>query len=120
MRLFEIAIAICLLTYIASILSPSREPSPLIELCPILVLVLVAFHVKEEGYRLQMFPAYFLSVACITYQLAPRFADIQNQYLLGVASLGLLAVAVVLSTVFPVFELPAPTGPNAVGTDVRY
>jgi predicted dienelactone hydrolase len=85
------------------------------------VLALVAFlvHVVFEGARWQMIPAYLvcggLGIYCLT--------DLsQRNHLNLAASLGamtLLSSSVVLATVLPVFSLPAPNGPNAIGTVTR-
>jgi dienelactone hydrolase len=120
MRVLELSIAIGLLAYIVHILSPHRADYFWFAFVPLLCLPVAALHFLVEGYRWQMLPAYLLLCVCILCALARGTVDVQTQYIAGLVALCCLGLAIFLSTLFPVFQLPAPTGPHAVGTQVRH
>jgi predicted dienelactone hydrolase len=99
---------------------------------PSLAVLLVLAHLVLEGYRWQMVPAYAL--AGLTF-LPTVGAIMQGTDLKGEPSsrgrraltiigtvLGLLVlvIAAALPALFPIFRLPEPTGPHAVGTRYFY
>ena len=55
-----------------------------------------------------MLPAYCLVIALLLYECARLLCSYRAPFLAGVAGLTLELVAIVLSTVLPVFKLPAP------------
>jgi predicted dienelactone hydrolase len=98
----------------------ARRPWPVwMNGCVVLALVAFLVHVMFEGARWQMIPAYLvcsgLGVYCLT--------DLSHRNHLNlIASLGamtLLLSSALLATVLPVFSLPAPNGPYAIGTVTR-
>jgi dienelactone hydrolase len=84
------------------------------------ILVLLAVHVFYEGAHWQMIPAYLGAVAlCLAAWLLPGPARFPS--LLIASSLLLLSgLSVGFSFVLPIFHLPQPTGPYAVGTTTLY
>jgi predicted dienelactone hydrolase len=83
--------------------------------------------VLVEGYRWQMIPAYALSGLLFLVWLLQTIVPagtalgggLDNRLAAGLAiGLGVLglAVSIVLPIVLPVFRLPPPTGPYAIGT----
>jgi predicted dienelactone hydrolase len=132
MRIFEIlTMASLLLTFIGYLLPRSKRPRWMAFL-PGLALLLVLLHLITEGCRWQMVPAYALTA--LTFLATVRDimsgADAQaktpsrGRRALGVVAIisGLLvlAIAVALSVLFPVFRLPEPTGEYAIGVRDLY
>jgi predicted dienelactone hydrolase len=132
MRLFE---TLTLITLLLSLLSffVSRGKRPRwMAFLPSLAVLLVLAHLVLEGYRWQMVPAYVLTV--LTFLSTVR-AIMQGTDLMGkpssrgrraltiigtVLDLLVLIVAAALPALLPVFRLPEPTGPYAVGTRYFY
>jgi predicted dienelactone hydrolase len=72
-----------------------------------------------EGAHWQMMPAYIaIVILCIaTWKInVPRRAKIVTSYL----ALFLVATSILFSYLLPMFSLPRPTGPYAVGTSILY
>jgi len=107
--------------YLLHLLSPDRTEYGWISWCLWLCVPILAWHLHAEGYRWQMLPVYIVLAAGIVSQMLPGLmTDPELQYATAVLMLGVLGGGIVLSTVFPVFQLPAPTGPYQVGTQVRH
>jgi predicted dienelactone hydrolase len=132
MRLFE---TLTLITLLLSLLSffVSRGKRPRwMAFLPGLAVLLVLAHLALEGYRWQMVPAYTLTA--LTFLATVRGimpgADPQGKpfsrgrrasTIIGtVLGLLVLVVAAALPALFPIFRLPEPTGPYAVGTRYFY
>ena len=120
MRPLEIVLVLVLLLSSLQMLSPLRYRRIWISVAPIAAVVTTLCHVAGEGYRWQMFSAYALVGILILYRLLGWPPGIRASLLVGVAGLGMIGVAILLSTALPVFELPAPSGPYPVGTQSRY
>src|ERR1700694_5861812 len=120
MRALELSIVLSLVVYLVYLLSPLRGDYIWLSYVPLLCLPVVAFHLLLEGYRWQMLPVYLLLCASVLYALAAPLKDAQLQYLAGLIALGCLGLGIILTTVFPVFQLPTPTGPHAVGAQIRH
>ncbi|MEH2544094.1 dienelactone hydrolase [Bradyrhizobium sp. AZCC 2262] len=121
MRILELSIVAALLGYIVNLLSPYRGEYLWFGFVPLLCLLAVALHLVVEGYRWQMLPIYSVLCACLLYETVPSLiTDVQAQYFAGLVALCCLGAGIVLSTAFPVFQLPPPTGPHAVGTQIRH
>jgi dienelactone hydrolase len=121
MRFLELSIVIGLLGYVVHLLSPTRTGYLWFNFIPWLCLACVALHLVIEGYRWQMLPVYAVLCTGILREAVPGLiVDVQAQYLAGIMALCCLGFGIILSTVFPVFELPPATGPLAVGTQVRH
>ncbi|MET4389872.1 dienelactone hydrolase [Bradyrhizobium sp. F1.4.3] len=114
MRVLEIASAAGLL--LCALLMQFSDAAILVGL----VTLIVGCHAVFEGSRWQMAPAYFLIVALILYECA--------HWLFGYRAPSIAIVTVILGTLtaiagciaMPVFKLPIPTGPYAIGTQVRH
>jgi len=109
MRLFELLLTIFLIVSACGLVW--RRLQPLIWLlADLCVLVL---HLIVEGGHWQMIPAY----AAVLVFAAALAAQARGWRIAGAVSvLALCAASCGLSAVLPMFRLPAPTGPYAVGT----
>lgn len=84
-----------------------------------LVTLIAGCHAIFEGWRWQMAPAYILIVFLIIYGC--------THWLLGYRAPSIVVFVAVLGTLatiagciaMPVFKLPIPTGPHAIGTETR-
>lgn len=80
---------------------------------PALLIVAGIFQVTIEGYRWQMLPAYFSLLVTATLS-ARRDAKIGWVGLAGVVAA--LVMSSLATVVYPVFELPRPSGHYTIGT----
>ena len=132
MRPIEVLTLLALLiSLLAHLIPRSRRPHWLSRL-PALAAILVVIHLVVEGYRWQMIPAYVLSAILVLGMVLRERGPVQLQNstpsrmrrILGIlgaiagfiVGLTTLALAAFLSAALPVFTLPEPTGPYAVGT----
>lgn len=132
MRPIEVLILLAILfSLLANLIPRSRRPHWL-SLLPALAALLVVLHLVIEGYRWQMVPAYALAVFLVlgmvlrerkavrprnsTHSLTRRILGILGVLAGFIVGLTALAIVAYLSYVLPVFTLPEPTGPYAVGT----
>jgi len=132
MRILEIlTLATLLLTYLGFFVPEGKRPRWMAFL-PSLIVLLVLVHLVLEGYRWQMVPAYVLTTLTFLATvrgLMPGFeprakspSGWRRARTIIATVLGLLAlvVAAALPALLPVFRLPEPTGPYAVGTQYYY
>jgi hypothetical protein len=132
MRILEILIlATLLLTYLGFFVPEGKRPRWMAFL-PSLIVLLVLAHLVLEGYRWQMVPAYALTALTFLATVRglrpgsePRSespSGWRRARTIIATVLGLLAlvVAAALPALLPVFRLPEPTGPYAVGTQYSY
>ncbi len=128
MRTIEVLILLAVLfSLLAHLIPRSGRPRWLSRL-PALAALLVVIHLVVEGYRWQMVPAYALIAFLVPGMVLRERESVRPRYstpsltrrILGIVGfiVGLIALAlgVLLSSVLPVFTLPEPTGPYAVGT----
>jgi len=125
MRVLEILILFSLLaSLIRYLIPPSSRPRWLAWL-PLLTALVALAHLALEGYRWQMVPAYGLALLLLLLNLPQlltrRLPVTRTATRVGtivVTGIGLffLALAAALPALIPVFRLPQPTGPYAVGT----
>lgn len=120
MRPFELALSIILLPYIVHSLAPARTGSTFFGFLPFLAVAALLCHLIFEGYRWQMWPVYFLTLALTGYQLLGRPWIGTASYYAGLFALTLDFATIFLGISLPVFEIPAPTGPYKVGTVTKY
>jgi predicted dienelactone hydrolase len=132
MRLFEtLTLVTLLLSLLGFFVSRGKRPRWMAFL-PSLAVLLVLAHLVLEGYRWQMVPAYALTVLTFlpTARAIIQGTDLRDKpssrggralTIIG-AGLGLLVLipAAALPALLPVFRLPDPTGPHAVGTRYFY
>lgn len=120
MRTMELIVLLAVLPPVLCLLTPRREPGSWIHLVSFLALVAVVVHLRAEGYRWQMLPAYVLVAMLVLYE-ATRWIHLERRSLsFGVAAVVCWLAALGLTAVLPVFEFPKPTGPFRVGTEVRH
>jgi predicted dienelactone hydrolase len=128
MRILEIlTCATLLLTFISFFVPRGKKPR-WVAFLPSLIVLLVLAHLVLEGYRWQMIPAYALTALTFlaTVRGIIQGTDPQGKTpsrgrraltIVGtVLGLLVLIVAAALPALFPIFRLPEPTGPYAVGT----
>ncbi|MCA6075029.1 alpha/beta hydrolase family protein [Fulvivirga sedimenti] len=82
------------------------------------LILILGIHLIAEGPRWQITPAYLLFLVAIitSFRNPERKSSIFLRIIKTIGLAVLLAMAILLPSVFPVFELPSPTGPYAVGT----
>ena len=120
MRTIELIVMLAVLPPVLSFLTPRREPRSWIPLLSFLALMAAVVHLREEGYRWQMLPAYVLVAMLVLYE-ATRWIHLGRRSLsFGVVAFICWLAALGLTAVLPVFEFPKPTGPFRVGTEVRH
>jgi predicted dienelactone hydrolase len=105
---------------------PAKKPRSLLDRLPLLPLAAAAAQWVFERYRWSMVPAYFLSILFfligvlkIWNRASGQPAGRGGRVIKGTAAIAALtavAIAGALPALFPVFTLPSPTGPYAVGT----
>ena len=114
MRPLEIILVLATAAALLRVLSGRVEAAALPAVAVLAILVL---QVSMEGARWQMLPAYVVAALLApALMVAAAGAPWLFRLPLLVCGGGLLAAATVLSLVLPVFRLPPPTGPFAVGT----
>lgn len=122
MRIFEIIILLSI-SIIPFIKRPVRKHFKTIYI-QIYLIVLFALHLAIEGWRWQMFPAYFIMffllwrISVIDPNRSKRLSLLQILAYSGLSVL--ILVAWILPMLFPVFSLPQPEGNYIVGTESRH
>ncbi len=109
MRPFEWLLAILTLAATLTLFLRPR-PAALAWLFCLLALTAFTLHALREGTHWQLYPLYLavlLTVALLARPSSPWLA---------LAPLSLTAASLALAWALPIFHLPAPTGPYAVGT----
>jgi dienelactone hydrolase len=120
MRAFEIAGTVGLLlcgSYL--LLQPGGSEIALALLVGFVAFVL-GFQARREGWRWQMSPAYFLVAALVLYGSAHWLFGYRAPLIAGGAVVVFALVAIAACIVMPVFQVPAPTGPYKIGTQIRH
>jgi predicted dienelactone hydrolase len=132
MRLFETLTLIALALSLLSFFLPRPRRPRWMAYLPGLAVLFALIHLVFEGYRWQMVPAYglatflFLGTARAVFPgtLVRRDPPSHQRRVLTTIGtvLGLLVLTctAALLALFPVFRLPRPTGPYAVGTRFFY
>jgi hypothetical protein len=72
-----------------------------------------------ESTRWQMFPAYAAATLLLALAFFERLPSKRAALLIGLATAVLLIVSLVLGSVLPIFTLPTPDGPHAIGTATK-
>lgn len=134
MRTLEILTAILLfITWGGYMLPSDKRPRPLV-LFPFITVIMAMVQIIVEQYRWQMVPVYTLAAALFLITLPQLLGQTKTKtvpmrilrrpglwrrmikitpIILGEA---VLLIAIALPALIPVFKLPEPTGPYAVGT----
>lgn len=118
--MIELIFMLAVLPPVLTLLTPSRTSAYWVHLLPFLAVVVGLLHLRAEGYRWQMLPAYFLVALLLVCEATRLMHFAQAGFSVGVVALVLWLGAVGLSAVLPVFEFPKPTGPFQIGTEVRH
>ena len=126
MRILEVLTLGTLFLALAARFWPAEKRPFWANYLPGAAILLILVHLIREGYRWQMVPAYALVVLLFVLSVprllgkridlpAGRGRRVWNR--IGM-TLGwvVLAIAAAIPALFPVFELPNPTGPYAIGT----
>lgn len=127
MRLFENILLLLLLFSLAWVFLPPHRRSRLVLYLPFVAAAVMAAHLIFEGYRWQMIPAYLLALGLLGYNalllqegsaVKPQTTTRPPLVRLAVVLLGLFGFLLIsqLPSLLPVFNLPEPDGPYAVGT----
>ena len=130
MRVLEILILVTLFVRFVGYSFPPIRRSRWIIFVPGLTMLLIAVHLVWEKYRLQMLPAYGLTLILFLlsirqFQLGERLQDkkLPNRVLIGLGFLMRLLVFTVVASlpiIIPVFRLPEPTGQFQIGATNLY
>jgi len=130
MRVFEALILITLFVRFVGYSFLSIRKSRWIDFIPSLTILLTAVHLILEKYRLQMVPAYGLTLLLFLLSIrqfrrggSSQTKELPNRVLISLGFLlRLLIFAVIASLpiIIPVFHLPEPTGPYQIGTTNLY
>lgn len=125
MRPFEITLITTLMASILLVTIAARVGSlytgvlpRLAALCLLLAIAAFAVHLVLEGAHWQMFAGYAALVPGAT--LLWRFSRTSTtpHWMIPATGFALIAVCCLCSYVIPMFRLPTPTGPYAVGTSI--
>ena len=124
MRTLEMMVVLAVLPPVLALLTPGRAAALWMHWLPFLAAGFALTQLLLEGYRWQMLPAYLLVAFLVLYGVLSTAGfgvrPAGESFSVGAAALVVWLTAVTLSTVLPVFQFPAPTGPFPVGTEVRH
>jgi predicted dienelactone hydrolase len=116
------------LSVVASILVvlAGRFERPWFAAIAALAVLLIVCHGMIEGVRWQMLPVYLTALIFFLYASMQLITGDKStmptglDYPVGIGGLLVVGMGILLSTALPVFELPAPTGPYKIGTQIRH
>jgi len=126
MQVFDTLTLLILLVVLVVCYLPIVKRPRWLRYLPPLALVLALIHLAVEGFRWQMMPAYVVLVLILLWSGwqywnpktsvgGGRWVTIRR--ITGVSlAITLLMTSGLFSYLFPIFELPQPSGPYAVGT----
>lgn len=124
MRLFEIAVLVGLAGSVVALALRRGGAFSWFTLVVALTTIAVLLHFALEGGRWQMAPAYAATLVVLALALAFAYgaAPLPLRWLAptGIGVLAATLTASFLSTALPVFTLPAPQGPYAIGTRIQH
>jgi dienelactone hydrolase len=115
MRPLEIALCVASLPLLTWCLF-GRVRSDWARVLPAVALMLLVAQVVVEGARWHLGPAYLLTLYLFLVCAWPGVPALAPGRWTAVGGILALGAAAALSTVLPVFRLPAPTGPYPIGT----
>lgn len=113
MRPFELLLILSTLTAVVWCAATPRHTSFQRIVLPSLMLVVAFLQLVIEGYRWQMLPAY---ISLVFIGALSVWGDRRISRFVSGALVVTLAIGGVATLIYPVFALPRPTGPYAVGT----
>lgn len=116
MRPLEITLLLLLAFFVVQFVTRRRPPTLVCVGLPLVAVGVGVSHALVEQTRWQMVPAYLLT-AVLALQLACRARrEFSISHVFSILLIPLWLAAVALPVVFPVAQLPRPTGPYLVGT----
>jgi predicted dienelactone hydrolase len=117
MRPLEVlVVAASLAAIVPLLLAPAASGRRVRVFSALALLGLAAAQVRLSGARREMLPAYLAVAALLACAAWSVRAGTRARYAVALLETLLLGLAVAASVAFPVFELPEPTGPDAIGT----
>ena len=131
MRLFEIALLVTVVLSMAGYFVPVARRPGWLRLLPVVAVLFLLLHLLLEGHRWQMLPAYALTGTLLLITLVSEIirrksvsrktaANKSVPIALKIIALAggtlLLLIALALPLSLPMFTVPPPNGPFAVGT----
>ncbi len=134
MLFLEILFLVSLAFALAALIKPAVYRSRWMQLLPVFTLLLMLLQLLLRGFLWQLFPVYVASILLLLLRARGIFAATVGEpgrpavrpnkrwLRLSAAVLGYfsLAFSVAFLLVFPVFHLPEPSGPYAIGTTELY
>lgn len=127
MRTFEALILIASLIWVFTIFSLPHKKKTFLYIFFAVSSLIALIHIFAEGLRFHMFPAYIVFAGLLLMGIAGIFSDKKKRsiskagFFIGATTcLLFIAFSFILSTKFPVFKFPAPTGKYQVGKTVKY
>jgi dienelactone hydrolase len=130
MRVFEVLILVTLFVRFVGYSFPVIRKSHWIYFIPSLTMLLTIMHLVLEKFRLQMIPAYGLTLMLFLLSIRQlrrrgqlRKKELPNWVLISLGFLLRLSVFTVIAAfpiIIPVFHLPVPTGPYQIGITNLY
>ena len=118
MLLLDTVVIVAMLGWsvLSTLRSTERIGAAPVAIALLVLLAAMAIHLAVEGFRWQMVPAYLATGAVVAHRFfAPRFTA-----LFTISASLSAVVSVAASMAFPIFELPIPSGPHAIGTDEHH
>jgi predicted dienelactone hydrolase len=120
MRHFEIAVLVGLACSVIGLVLHKKIGFPWLSVVAGLTITATLLHIVAEGPRWQMSPAYVATLLVLV--LAYDSTLVPSRWLapIGLVVLGAALLASFMSSALPVFTLPTPQGPYAIGTQIRH
>jgi hypothetical protein len=116
MRILEIVFVAIELFVLVALFSRKETWTAWMRMLAFLAVALGIAIFCTEVYRWQMYPAYLVAGILAVYLTIGWARSKRFPTLLSLAAIFLLITSAVLGSVLPVFSLPAPDGPFAIGT----
>jgi predicted dienelactone hydrolase len=119
-RTLELAFLLITIPFLVWPLISVQPSPPWLRSLPLLAVLFVAIHLSHEGYRWHMLPGYLLVASLLVFEGWRMLRPARLPVWASLAGMLLLATAIALGTLLPVFEFPPLTGPYPVGTAVYH
>lgn len=116
MRVFELTATLLVLLFGVASLVSRNLPRWITGLFAAALVAVLIVHIVHEGMHWQIIPVYFASLWILFVLLVPARGSRWS----GVLCLLLALATGAVSWVLPMFRLPKPTGPYAIGTRLFY
>jgi len=127
MRTFEVLILIVSLIWVFTIFSLPHKKKTFLYIFFAVSSLIALLHIFTEGLRFQMLPVYIILAIQLLLGIVNILFDKKKKriskagFFVGAANcLLFVAFSFILSSKFPVFKFPPPTGKYSVGKTVKY